>query len=173
MVKIISIILFLITISIFSYTIPYYGMQSIYKTSTNKKTYNRINFKLDNESKTIDSSTLKSEDLLLYTLSNLFLGEKTFSSFAKKHKIKVSDSYLELFDGTPVVVYGTKEKNNEIPQIWLNKETAVPIKVVFSFNNELVTLLFLEYNNQKYGYSFPSKVKIISEKLTTTFSIFF
>ncbi len=161
-------ILLLISLSSFSYILPYFQQQSVYfKETIKRKSYNKIHFKANEQEYTINNSTIKSEEPLLYVLSNLFIyHEKALTRFLKKHKINSLKKYYTLFNDTPTVVYGNDKKtttydiDNLKSEIWLDNEHAYPVKVVFKLNDKLVIAEFNEYYNSKYKYMFPSKVTL-------------
>ena len=166
----IIILLVFFSVSILGYTVPYHGMQEIQNETLNKKIYKTIKFKIEGKEYSINESK-NYDDLLLVALSNLFLGKNSLRKFAKKYKIETSKYHLELFNERPVVVYGSKKSDSKISQIWLDKEKAIPVKVIFKFNGSFVTVIFSEFNNINYKYSLPSKVKIVTDDSETTYSI--
>ena len=163
------IFLFLIvSVSLYSYILPYFQQQSIYFKETLKgKSYNSLKFKTEDKEYILNKSSLNDNDALVYVLANLFLFHKnSLNNFAGKHKIDRTKFHYELFNETPCVVYGTSKKNktydidNLKPEIWLDNEKAYPVKVVFKRGNDLIIAQFNEYRNMKYKYLFPTKVTL-------------
>ena len=163
------IILLFVSITIFSYKLPYSQQQRIYFSETlDNKSYNKISFKVDEKEYKISSSSKDSDDMLTYILSNLFIGHKTsLINFQKKHKISTSKSYFRLYDDSmPVLVYGNDKKITDYssedfkPEIWINNEKAYPVKVIFKKDDKIVVADFSEYSNKKLNFLFPSKVTL-------------
>jgi len=164
------IILLFVSVTVFSYKLPYSQQQRIYFTETlQSKAYNKISFKVDEKEYEITSSSKNSDDILSYVIANLFIGhKKSLINFQKKHKISTSKSYFRLYDDSmPVLIYGNNKKvldyntDDFKPEIWINNEKAYPVKAVFKKDDKIVIAEFSEYSNKKFNFLFPSKVTII------------
>ncbi len=198
--------LFLLSTSLFSYNLPFYGIEGQYIKKT-KGSYSSVQLKAetigvsktlnsDNEdslttnkkSSEKDKSTSVTKDdsknslngtfdviidikndtskleSYFILLGDLFLGsDKHLTKFCEKYSIATTKTHLELLHDSPIIVYGSSEKSEKIPQIAFYKRGQTPAFVNIEFNDSFIKILFLEYKNILQKLSFPSKIVVIKD----------
>ncbi len=162
--------LFLFPIFLFGYTFPFYTAEDVYFSQINKKSVETIDFNANDNKYQLFSGSNKS--IFETVLADLFIGgENKLTQFAKKYNITLNKKHLELINKNPSIAYGSEKKDNSISQIWLQNETGFPLKVLVEVNGEKVILNFLEFNNNKYGYLFPTKISFEQNGKETIYQI--
>ncbi len=162
--------LFLFPIFLFGYTFPFYTAEDVYFSQVNKKSVETIDFIANDNKYQLFSGSNKS--IFETVLADLFIGgENKLTQFAKKYNITLNKKHLELINKNPSIAYGSEKKDNSISQIWLQNETGFPLKVLVEVNGEKVILNFLEFNNNKYGYLFPTKISFEQNGKETIYQI--